>query len=66
MHAWLSASLPSAATTFGTTSFHPVICIARIAKQTHSWVRIGRGPLANDFRAAKTWSRSAGNESVGT
>ena len=51
MQAWLSASLPIVETTIGTTSFHSVICIAKIAKHTHSWIRIGRGPVAKAFKA---------------
>jgi hypothetical protein len=65
MQAWLSASLPKPDTTVWTTSFHPVICIARMAKQTHSWVRMGRGPAAKTFRSPRTWSRSSGNALVG-
>lgn len=46
MQAWLDGSLPSVDTTIGMTSFHSSIWIARIARQTHSCVRIGRGPGA--------------------
>lgn len=37
-------SLPTAEPTVARTSFHAVIWIARLAKQTHSWVLIGFGP----------------------
>ena len=35
---------PSAEPTVANTSFHAVICMARLAKQTHSCVWIGLGP----------------------
>ncbi len=38
------ASFPSAEPTVAKTFFHVAICIARLAKQIHSWVWIGLGP----------------------
>jgi hypothetical protein len=46
MQAWLSTWLPSVETTNGKTSFHSFICIASIARHTHSWTLIGLGPGA--------------------
>jgi hypothetical protein len=46
MHAWLSTSFPSADTTVWRTFFQDLICIARMAKQTHNWTLTGLGPGA--------------------
>ena len=42
--AMLCASVPRVDTTSCMTSFHSIICIARLARQTHNCVLIGLGP----------------------
>ncbi len=66
MQAWLSTSLPREESTVGRTSFQSIICIARMARHTHSWTRTGFGPGANFFRRTRTWSRRAGRSLSGT
>jgi hypothetical protein len=46
MQAWLSGLSLSDWTTEGSTSFQSFIWIAKIAKHTQSWTRMGLGPAA--------------------
>jgi hypothetical protein len=61
MQLWLATSLPREETTVWSTFFHDCICMARMAKHTHSWTRTGFGPAANFFRSTRICSRKAGS-----
>ena len=63
--AWLDGSLPNVERIIGSTSFHSVIWTARMARQTHSCVRIGLEPVEYSFKYESSCERRPARDSRG-